>query len=180
MTSEQLQWQFAHQQSGGGYAIPPKPPQVSQQMWLEAVVNNPDQSTLIPAALVGAEALQARLGWQQQQASQYQDGVTKNLMGAQEELQRHVARVRQNVQQLDQMHASLRSRLLRIMNKSEVLRCMNLPLQTAEVNLANRLRAILQHLDTVSKAMNNLQATPAPTNVNLPDKQRLQQVFTEH
>lgn len=180
MTSEQLQWQFANQQSGGGYVIPPKPPQVSQQTWLEAVVNNPDQSTLIPTALVGAEALQARLGWQQQQASQYQDYVLKNLKGAQEELQRHTARVRKDVQQLDQMHASLRSRLLRLMNKVEVMRCMNLPLQAEEVNLSNRLRSILEHLDTVSKKMNTLQATPAPTNVDLPDKQRLQQVFTEH
>jgi hypothetical protein len=181
MTSDQLQWQFAHQQSGGGYAIPPKPPQVSQQTWMEAVVNNPDQSTLIPTALIGAEALQARLGWQQQQASQYEQNVKTNLKGAQDALQKHTARVQQDVQRLDQMHASSRSRLLRIMNKVEVLRCMNLPLQTDEVNLANRLRAILNQLDTVNKAMNSLKApAPPPTSVDLPDKQRLQQVFNEH
>ena len=187
MTSEQLQWQFANQQSGGGYVIPPKPPQVAEQTWLEAIVNNPDRSTLIPVALIGAEALQARVGWQQQQASHYEQNVNM-LTGAQQELQRRAARVRQNVMQLEQMHATLASRLLRLMNKVEVVRCMNLPLQPDEVNLAKRLQIILQQMDVVTKTLTKLQgtgsatatATTLPTNLELPDRQRLQQVFTEH
>jgi hypothetical protein len=124
MSSEQLQWQFANQQAGGGYVLPPKPPQVEEQKWLEAVVNNPDRSSYIPVALVGAEALQARVGWQQQQAAGYEQNMNM-LKGAQEDMQRRTAQVRQSVNQLEQMHTTLRSRLLRIMNKVEVVRCMN-------------------------------------------------------
>jgi Nucleoporin complex subunit 54/Nucleoporin FG repeat region len=182
MSSEQLQWQFANQQAGGGYVLPPKPPQVDEQKWLEAVVNNPDRSSYIPVALVGAEALQARVGWQQQQATGYEQNINM-LKGAQEDMQRRTAQVRQSVDQLEQMHATLRSRLLRIMNKVEVVRCMNLPLQADEVNLVKRLQGILQQIELLNKTLSKLQGTnaaPLPKNLELPDRQRLQQVLTEH
>ena len=182
MSSEQLQWQFANQQAGGGYVLPPKPPQVDEQKWLEAVVNNPDRSSYIPVALVGAEALQARVGWQQQQATGYEQNINM-LKGTQEDMHRRTAQVRQSVDQLEQMHVTLRSRLLRIMNKVEVVRCMNLPLQADEVNLVKRLQGILQHIDLLTKTLSKLQganSTPLRTNLELPDRQQLQQVLTEH
>lgn len=187
MTSQQLQWQFAHaQSSGGGYAIPPKPPQVSEQTWLEAVVNNPDRSALIPVALIGAEALQARVGWQQQQATQFADSVSTTLTGAHESLQQRMSSSKVAMKELAQMHANLSSRLLRLMHKVEVVRCMNVPLQTDELALARRLQGLMQHLDALTKVMGSLQTAAGSshntslTGIHVPEKQRLQQLFTEH
>jgi len=187
MTSEELQWQFANQQcvGVGGYSIPPKPPQVSEQTWLEAVVNNPDRTTLIPAALVGAEALQARVGWQQDVATKHEQESLKTLRAALNEVQRRHVQVRQNLQQLQQMHASIRGRMLRIMNKTEVVRCLNLPLQGDEVALAKRFHNMLQQLEKVGQSMMTLsqkEIEKKPPELDIPNDQkgRLAEVFTEH
>lgn len=182
MTSEQLQWIFSNQQAGGGYVLPPKPPQVDEQQWLEAVVKNPDRSCYIPIALVGAEALQARVGWQQQQASGFNQDIAM-LKHTQDAMQRRTAELRQGVMLLEQMHTTLRSRLLRLMNKVEVLRCMNFPLQVDEINLVKRLQGILQAMDGLTKTIAKLRETNAaslPNNLELPDRDRLQQVLTGH
>ena len=90
MNPEQLQWYFAHSQTGS-QPVPPKPPQVSEKDWLEAVVRNPDASLYIPIALVGAEALQARLGWQQERANSFAKGA-ELLEGARDSLVNRVQR----------------------------------------------------------------------------------------
>lgn len=182
MTSEQLQWNFSNQQAGGSYVLPPKPPQVAEQQWLEAVVKNPDPSCYIPIALVGAEALQARVGWQQQKASGFDQDLAM-LKQTQDAMQRRTAELHQGVMLLEQMHTTLRSRLLRLMNKVEVLRCMNLPLQVDEINLVKRLQGVLQQMDELTKTIAKLQGSSAvslPKNLELPDSERLQQVLTEH
>mmetsp|Transcript_13212 Transcript_13212/g.19437 ORF Transcript_13212/g.19437 Transcript_13212/m.19437 type:complete len:416 (-) Transcript_13212:446-1693(-) len=188
MTSEQLQWQFANQQSVGasGYSIPPKPPQVSEEMWLEAVVKNPDRTTLIPVALVGAEALQARVGWQQQLATKYEQESSKTLKSALDELQRRQVRVKQNLQELQQMHTSIRSRMLRIMNKTEIVRCLNLPLQADEITLAKRFHSICEQLGQFEQGMlalsKNQNEIKAPKQLDLATEQKshLAQLFAEH
>ena len=182
MTSEQLQWYFSNQQAGGGLLVPPKPPQVSDEQWLEAVVRNPDRSCYIPIALIGAESLQARVGWQQQQASGYDKDMAV-LKQSQETIQRRIADLREGVMQLELMHSKLRSRLLRLMNKVEVVRCMNLPLQADEMNLVKRLQTVLQQLDELTKTIAKLQGRPQVSlskTMELPDRYRLQKVLTEH
>jgi len=188
MTSEQLQWQFANQQSAGvgGYSLPPKPPQVSEEMWLEAVVKNPDRTTLIPVALIGAEALQARVGWQQQLATKYEQESLKTIKSALDELQRRNASVKQNLQQLQQMHTSIRARMLKIMNKTEVVRCLNLPLQADEITLAKRFHSMQEQLGQVEQNISTLSRhqneSKVPKQLYLASEQKvnLAQLFSEH
>jgi nuclear pore complex protein Nup54 len=187
MTSEQLQWQFTNQQAGGGYVLPPKPPQVDEKQWWAAVVNNPDPSRYIPIALVGAEALQARLGWQQQQASQYSQNLV-SLREAHDQLQQRTSIVSQAVSQMDHMlRVKLRIRLIRLMNQVELIRCMNLPIQADELQLSQRFRQILKQIESLAKSLAELQGAVAssvsmtkPKLANLPDRKAMQDLLHEH
>jgi nuclear pore complex protein Nup54 len=187
MTSEQLQWQFTNQQAGGGYVLPPKPPQIDEKQWWVAVVNNPDPSRYIPVALVGAEALQARLGWQQQQATQYSQNLGL-LREAHDQLQQRTNLVSQAVSQLDHLlRVKLRIRLLRLMNQVELIRCMNLPLQADEFQLSQRFHQVLKQIETLNKSLAELQATvassmptPISNSTNMPDPKAMQDLLHEH
>ena len=181
MTPEQLQWQFVHQQSGGGLAAPPRPPQVSEKDWIEAVVRNPDPQAYIPSALVGAEALQARLGWQQERANALEKGA-KALQSHQEDMQRRAEQYQQSLQDLKRMHDQIRKRMIAVMTKVELARCFNIPLQKDEIALAQRLAAIIKELDKASKAMDSLPPMPkiAQDKIALPNKEQLAQVLKGH
>jgi len=196
MTSQEMQWQFANQQAVGvgGYTIPPRPPNVSEESWLEAVVSNSyDRTTHTPTALVGAEALQARVGWQQDMATKHANESVKTIRTALDEVQRRHAQLRQNLQQLQTMHASVRGRMLRIMNKTEVVRCLNLPLQNDEIALAKRFQNMLINLDQLNRNLAPHSAMVAnkkdfferkAPSLILPNsneqKDRLAEIFTEH
>jgi hypothetical protein len=44
-----------------------RPTSISHADWTEGIVQNPDQQNYVPMALVGADSLQARVLWLQQQ-----------------------------------------------------------------------------------------------------------------
>lgn len=181
MTPEQLQWQSAHQQSGGGLAVPPRPPQVSEQDWSEAVVNNPDPERLIPVALIGSEALRARIGWQQEQANNLEKAI-KMLDDAKGTLQEKSEGVRQRFASLNAHHNHLRKRMLAIMSKVELARCMNLPLQNDEVHLARKMGHILQELNRIEKNMASIPQPPGlhTDSIVVPNSEQLAQVLKDH
>ena len=180
MTPEQLQWYFAHSQTGS-QPVPPKPPQVSENDWLEAVVRNPDASLYIPIALVGAEALQARLGWQQERANSFAKGG-ELLEGARDSLIARVQRAKGDVAAQERIHMGLRKRLLEVMRKVELVRCVNIPFQHEEINLMKRLVAMRTQVEQVGAMLESVQ-TQSPTtvqDVDLPDKTTLMSIFTGH
>mmetsp|Transcript_19314 Transcript_19314/g.47752 ORF Transcript_19314/g.47752 Transcript_19314/m.47752 type:complete len:450 (+) Transcript_19314:130-1479(+) len=158
LTPEQRQMQWVHGVGSHTNVIleSPKPPQISQEEWSKAVVNNPDPHNYMPIALVGGVALQARVSWQQDRAKELSNNASI-LHKSHETVQQ---RVSQTLQQLDQKlasHKELQHQLLQLMKKVEVVRCMNQPLQPDEFQVMQRLQQVMQNLEQVQRVMVGLQ-----------------------
>jgi Nucleoporin complex subunit 54 len=191
MTQEQRQLQWLHGMGSSGNVMPmapPKPPQVSEEDWYKAVVHNPDPMNYMPVALVGADALSARLAWQQERASQLaKDAAT--IQNSHETAKALYEQAYRRIEQLQRDHANNRRRLLIIMRKVEVVRCMNLPLQPAEVVALGQLRDMSLKVQEVKRQIDHLQ-TQARKPRQIPeeylkeftihDPARLSKMFTEH
>jgi hypothetical protein len=185
ISPQQQQLQHA---MGGQPVPPPKPPHISDEDWLRAVVQNPDPNLYMPVAHVGAEALQTRLARAQDRAN----GLSKFLEQLQENqatLARNCAREQSDIQSLTRAHTTLRTSLLQVMNKVELLRNMNLPRQADEAVLEKRLHQVLKQVNqirnllaaaqTKAKAQSQLQSQSVPI-VNVPDARELARVLKGH
>lgn len=135
---------------------PQRPPQISSRDWKMAVVNNPDPNNYVPTPIIGAVALQGRVSNQQDRAKEY----AKNAVLVQENLQfirQREAKARQELMERDRQYASLRRRLLALMTRVEVARCLNKPLQADEHRVMQRLSTLLDQVEMLRGAFNTLQ-----------------------
>lgn len=133
-----------------------RPPQISSRDWKMAVVNNPDPNNYIPTPIIGAVALQGRVSNQQDRAKEY----AKNAVLVQENLQfirQREAKARQDLMERDRQYASLRRRLLALMTRVEVARCLNTPLQADEHRVMQRLSTLLDQVEKLRGAFFTLQ-----------------------
>lgn len=158
LTPEQRQMQWVQGMGSHTNVIlePPKPPQISQEEWTKAVVNNPDPHNYMPIALMGGVALQGRVSWQQSRAKELSNNAAI-LQKSHETVQQ---RVSQTLEQLDQKlasHKELQHQLLQVMKKVEVVRCMNQPLQPDEFQVLQRLQQVMQKLEQLQRVMVGLQ-----------------------
>ena len=173
----------------GQVVAPPCPPTVSEKEWLEAVVRNPDPELYMPMALVGASELQTRVAWQQDRANAFQ----KHLQGlelARTTLSQKCTRITTDLQVLSRLHSNLRNRLLEIMRKVELVRCMNLPLQQDEVKLKERLvvlqkqvydlNKLLATVEQKAKHSAEISTSTQVLIVNVPPTQELSRVLKGH
>jgi hypothetical protein len=186
ITPEQRQLQWVHGMATGGtiYA-PPKPPQVSDQQWKKAVAENPDPQNLMPVACVGAVALQSRVSWQQTRANELAKNA-KTLQNTHQLLTDRCAQTQQRVEQLNQSHANLRKRLLEVMKRVEIARCMNQPIQPAEIESLQKLKYLYQQVEAARTSLLKLQdkarsqPVTRPQITAVPDKEKLLPVLKEH
>ncbi len=135
---------------------PQRPPQINGRDWKMAVVNNPDPNNYVPTPIVGAVALQGRVSNQQNRAKEYANNavlVQKNL----EFIRQREAKARQHLMEKDRQYAALRRRLLEIMTRVEVARCLNKPLQADEHRILQRLSILLDQVEKLRSAFFNLQ-----------------------
>jgi hypothetical protein len=154
------------QQAAGGPSIliPPKPAQVADSTWYKAAANNPDPSRYIPVALVGAEALQARVAWQQTEATQAADSC-RQLQHALSSVRSFSAAIGSELQSLHHRHAAAKTRLLKVMTKVHVLKSLNMPLQPAELEWMQRLDQVLKSLQ---KDVSDIKSEALPEDLNIP------------
>ena len=179
----QMQWLMRGQTT----VAPPKPPTVSDKEWLEAVVRNPDPESFMPVALVGAMELQTRVAWQQDRANSYEKSL-HGIQAAQKTLQQRCDQTATELQTLGRIHTTLRSRLLQVMRKVELARCMNFGLLQDEVTLKHRLDQLLKQVDQVNKMLAAAQAKATGQTqrvqtvpiVNVPDERELSRVLKGH
>jgi len=135
---------------------PPKPPHVSEEEWNRAVVQNPDPMSYMPIPLVGADALHARVTWQQERAKQLAADAA-SVAQSHETVQFLYKQGRERLANLQRQHTNHRQRLLNVMRKVEVVRCMNQPLQQDEVKARNQLRELDQHVQHVRHLLAQLE-----------------------
>jgi hypothetical protein len=157
LTPEQRQLQWVHAMGNNGMILaPPQPQQISEEAWKQAVIQNPDPANYMPVALVGAVALQARVSWQQDRANDLAK-TSQTLEKSHTTIYDRAAKTRADIDQRLQKHAALRKKLLDIMRRVEVTRCLNQPVQPDEIKALQRLQALIKHVDSVRDTLNVLQ-----------------------
>jgi len=134
---------------------PPRPLQISERDWNQAVVRNPDPSKYMPTAIVGAVALQARLSYQQTKGQACQDQL-KLLQDTLELVQNRHEQVLQRLSVLAHKYQLQRLRLLSVLRKVELSRCMNMPLSSDELHLWKQLSALQQQVENLRSNMQRL------------------------
>jgi hypothetical protein len=157
MSPEQRQLQWL-QGMGNGCMIPSpdRPPQVSEKQWRKAVVENPDPQNYVPQAMVGASALQMRINWQQDRAKELASHAA-TLHKSQETIRDRSMQAQQDVEGKVRRHAALRKRLLDVMKRVELARCMNQPTQPDELKVLQRLSALHKEVESVRNVLISLQ-----------------------
>ena len=148
MTPEQRQQRLVN----APHHPPPRPPHVDARTWADAVARNPDPLEYAPVVAVGAEALAARLSAQHQRSGTLAGYCTRlredlSYMEVQSAKSADAARAARAE------HEQLRSRLLGLMRRVEILRCTNLPLQPDEKVAAERARRVHLGVDVVGRAL---------------------------
>jgi nuclear pore complex protein Nup54 len=145
-----------HRTQGGGQLSVPKPMHISNQVWNEALARNPDPRELMPVALVGAAALHCRIVSQQEKVNvlaTHAEKLRENLQF----LERIARLSKDGIQNSNAEHEALRRRLLEIMRKVEIIRCMGQPIQHAEVEAQQRLGEIIKKVNIIGESLSNLE-----------------------
>jgi len=141
---------------GGGHLSVPKPAHISNSVWNEALARNPDTNELMPTPLVGAPALHSRIVSQQDKANSLAEHA-KKLRETLHFLEKAAKSSQTSITHSNSEQEVLRRRLLEIMRKVEIIRCMNQPTQTAEIQSQQRLNEIIQQVTLVDKALIDLE-----------------------
>ena len=118
-----------------------RPPHVSPELWAKFARENPDPDRCVPAALVGFEALAARVAGAQ--AAVERNGAFAAKIGHKAELLVRAAKLNDALgEELRSRNAALSLRLLRVAKKVEVVKRENVPVHGEERRLAARLRRL--------------------------------------
>mmetsp|Transcript_25498 Transcript_25498/g.59739 ORF Transcript_25498/g.59739 Transcript_25498/m.59739 type:complete len:392 (+) Transcript_25498:78-1253(+) len=135
---------------------PQRPPQINSRDWKSAVVNNPDPYNYVPTPIVGAVALQGRISNQQNRAKEYANNavVVQKIL---EFIRQREAMARQDLMEKDRQYTGMRRRLLELMTRVEVARCLNKPLQADENRVMQRLSFLLDQVERLRGAFFTLQ-----------------------
>lgn len=134
----------------------PKPSHISNQTWTEALARNPDPKELMPIPILGAPALHSRIVSQQERANalaMHAKKLRETLLFLEKSANSSKDAIKRS--NLDQ--EALRRRLLEIMRKVEIIRCMGQPTQRAEVEAQQRLGEIMKQVNLVGKTLANLE-----------------------
>ena len=126
----------------------PKPSHISNQTWTEALARNPDPKELMPIPILGAPALHSRIVSQQERANalaMHAKKLRETLLFLEKSANSSKDAIKRS--NLDQ--EALRRRLLEIMRKVEIIRCMGQPTQRAEVEAQQRLGEIMKQVSDV-------------------------------
>ena len=167
-TSQQLQLQavqnsmVVHNASTPGpIPRPPKPVQFTQDDWDMACIHNPNPQQLVPDALVGAERLQARCIMQQELSRQLHQQIAALEQASQALAARRVAHQQHSIY-TDQRAHTLRLRFLKVLQRVEVLRSFQQPLQLDEVKAFRRLHDMGHTVSTFTTPSTVLPTRPEP------------------
>ena len=109
-------------------------------------MNNPDPLNYVPQALVGAQALEARKVWQQDEAKKSAKSAMDLVSFLDFVHQRHLL-TKQRLEESVRVHKALRTRLVDVMKKVEIARCREVPLQADEVLVRQRLNTLMEQVD---------------------------------
>ena len=136
---------------------PPNPPQnVDLAKWSQAVALNPDPTHLTPVPTIGAESLLVRINQQQQKAKSLKSIVNHLHDTIHKDIKPRLADSQLSARHCQTERRSLERRLLYVMRKVELLRCMNLPIQEGETQAKSRLDMLSKALANINQHVNEI------------------------
>lgn len=110
----------------------------------------------MPTPLVGATSLHSRIISQQEKANGLHTHATR-LRETLSFLEQTARSSREHIQHLQTTQMELNRRLLEIMRKVEIIRCMNQPTQRAEEEAQYTLRKLLEQVNLVAMKLRDLE-----------------------
>lgn len=125
------------------------PPGLDARLWKQAQLENPDPTKLIPVALVGFEALGARVKAQEREAKSHEaalDNAAEVVAG----LQAALARTKAKCAEYRQKVVLLEHRVLKVIGRQQVRRRTGQALDPREEMLFSRLSALKAHFSVPS------------------------------
>lgn len=130
----------------------PRPPHIPPKVWNEAQARNPNHGELTPVALIGASALHSRLVGQQEKATKLGQDANK-LKESLDFLSKACTKSRTGIRQASLEQEALQRRLLEVMRKVEIVRCMGQPIQQAEREGMDRMERLLREVNVLTRGM---------------------------
>jgi len=135
---------------------PPKPPQLSDEIWNRALTRNPNPEEYFPVLVTSAEGLHSRLVAQQSKMKLlegYLDKLDKSLANR-ENFNDAVA---MSLLDYQRQNVAIRNKLLRIMQKFEICRGKNIPLLEAEFEVRQKVEQLYRYLDLLEGQLGEVQ-----------------------
>ena len=133
-------------------------PHVDPKVWAEADAYNPDPEKYIPVSVVGAEQLQSRISSQQAQATVLKEHLSV-LRKSLDQAKEHLVKSDAGLQTFTKSQNQLMERMLGVIRKVEVLRCLNVPTQSSERVFRERLNKLQKDADAVRTILEEVMQT---------------------
>ncbi|CAM9840285.1 unnamed protein product [Phaeothamnion confervicola] len=158
-------WQFfLYWLAGPNAPQHPCPSNVDQRAWEEAQRDNPDPDKLVPYLVVGFDELLQQAQERQTEAAKMNDLAQRlrEMVGSRVQQSRRAAAAAEACRR---KHVEQRHRLLQVMQKMELLRCINLPLHDEERRLRDRLEQVMVHQQGLRQRLKELVAWQSQASV---------------
>jgi len=124
-----------------------KPPKANEKLWNQAVEANPDPTRLVPVLASGFNELKLRIE-EQNNANESHQRALVSIESSVIELQRkHELDTKVKMENCKQRHLTLAHRVLRLMNRIEVLKNKGYPITMEEENFRNKLENLQRELN---------------------------------
>ncbi|CAH0474604.1 unnamed protein product [Peronospora belbahrii] len=167
-----------------------RPPHISERLWNQAELDNPDPLNCAPVPILGFSDLLKRIKAQQEHAEKY-NKYTDDLRAQLNEMDKHTRATEEKLEKCRHEHVQLFHALVKVMRDIELLQNYGKPLQREEIQLAMMLKKLQTLLDSpgqykarlndaVSLQRVQKEATPPPTSHLSPqDLQRLYELLNK-
>ncbi|CEG36933.1 carbohydratebinding protein [Plasmopara halstedii] len=124
-----------------------RPPFISERLWNQAELDNPDPLNSAPVPILGFDGLLKRIKAQQEHAEKY-NKYTDDLRGQLIEMDKHMRATEEKMEKCRREHIQLFHALVKIMRDIELLQNYGKPLQREENILATTLKKLQTLLDS--------------------------------
>ncbi|CAI5706801.1 hypothetical protein KXD40_006112 [Peronospora effusa] len=167
-----------------------RPPYISERLWNQAELDNPDPLNCTPVPILGFDNLLKRIKAQQEHAEKY-NKYTDDLRAQLNEMDKHTRATEEKLEKCRHEHVQLFHALVKVMRDIELLQNYGKPLQREEMQLAMMLKKLQTLLDSPGQykarlndavSLQRVQKTalPPPTNQLSPqDLQRLYELMNK-
>lgn len=124
-----------------------RPPNISERLWNQAELDNPDPFNCAPVPILGFEGLLKRIKAQQAHAGKYNQ-YTEDLRAQLLEMDKHMRATEEKLEKCRHEHVQLFHALVKCMRDIELLQNYGKPLQREEMQLAMALKKLQTLLDS--------------------------------